>query len=319
MAEAILEVNDLRKVFPLPGGRHVEAVRGVSFEVRRGEIFGFLGPNGAGKTTTIGMLTTQLRSTSGEVRIAGKSVWDDVAGARRRIGVVPQHNNLDRRLTARENLLFHARYFGRPSDESAGRADEWLRRMQLSQRADDPVAGFSGGMAQRLKIARALMHDPEILFLDEPTTGLDPQSRSLLWEVIKKLNQNGTTIFLTTHYMEEPEQLSDRVAILNQGEIKGLDTPAELKKLVPGQNVVSVVLDEVDDDLLAEAMTLPGVADVTVEMKTVRIFMREATPDLGAIVEWVYKRDRTLVALNLHLSTLNDVFIHLTGRGLEQE
>ncbi len=263
------------------------------------------------------MLTTQARPTTGEILLGGRSVWDDLAGARRRIGVVPQHNNLDRSLTARENLLFHARYFGLPLGESARSTDEWLQRLHLHARADDPVAGFSGGMAQRLKIARALMHDPEILFLDEPTTGLDPQSRTLLWEEIKRLNQNGTTIFLTTHYMEEPDQLADRVAIINHGEIKGLDTPAGLKKLVPGQNVVSLELDEVNDSLLAEAIALPGVADLTVEMNTVRLFMRGASPDLGAIVAWVHRRGRTLVGLNLQLSTLNDAFIHLTGRGLE--
>lgn len=317
MTDVALEVRDLMKSFRLPGGRTLEAVKGISFDVRKGEIFGFLGPNGAGKTTTISMLTTQARPTTGEIRLGGTPVWDDLAGARRRIGVVPQRNNLDRSLTARENLIFHARYFGRSSEESTRSAEEWLQRMQLQSRADDPVTGFSGGMAQRLKIARALMHDPDILFLDEPTTGLDPQSRALLWDEIRRLNHNGTTIFLTTHYMEEPEQLADRVAIISQGEIKGLDTPAALKRLVPGRNIISLELDEVDDDLIAEATTLPGVADVTVEMKTLRLFMSEPSPDIGGIAAWVQSRNRTLIGLNLQTSTLNDAFINLTGKGLE--
>lgn len=318
MTEAILKVTGLRKKFALPKGGEIEAVRDVSFHVSKGEVFGFLGPNGAGKTTVIGMLTTQIRPTGGEVILAGQPLWKDLRYARRRIGVVAQHNNLDRNLTARENLLFHARYFGLPQGESVRRADYLLDLMGLAPRAGDPVGGFSGGMAQRVKIARALMHDPEILFLDEPTAGLDPQSRVLLWEEIKKLNYNGTTIFLTTHYMEEAEQLCDRVAILHEGEIKALGTPAQLKELVPGQNVVSIRLGEISDDLLHEARELPEVVDVAAEMGTLRLYMRNATPDLGEIVEWLRKHEMKILSMNLHLSTLNDVFVQLTGRGLEQ-
>lgn len=318
LPETILEVTHLRKVFSRPKGGQVEAVRDLSFDVRRGEIFGFLGPNGAGKTTAIGMLTTQIRPTSGDIRLAGQPLWDDLAWTRRRISVVTQHNNLDRSLTARENLLFHARYFGLPSGESEKRAGHLLGIMGLEKRADDPVGTFSGGMAQRLKIARALMHDPEIIFLDEPTTGLDPQSRTLLWEEIKKLNAQGLTVFLTTHYMEEPEQLCDRVAILHEGELKALDRTEQLKELVPGQNVVSIRLDSIDDDLMAEAKELPKVTDVTVEMGTLRLYMQDATPDLGEVVEWLRKRDLNILNLSLHHSTLNDVFLHLTGRGLEE-
>lgn len=318
MSETILEVRGLRKVFSLPKGRSVEAVHQVSFDVQRGEIFGFLGPNGAGKTTTIRMMTTQVRPTSGEVILAGESVWKNPERARRRFSIVPQHNNLDRGLTARENLLFHARYFGLPQDEAAQRAEHLLSLMGLGKRANDPVSGFSGGMAQRLKIARALMHDPEILFLDEPTTGLDPQSRVLLWEEIKKLNREGKTIFLTTHYLEEPEHLCDRVAILHQGELKALDTPARLKELVPSQNVVSIRLAELGDKLLEEARNLPEVVDAVAEVGTLRLYLRTATPDLGAIVEWLRAKDSRLLSMNMHFSTLNDVFVHLTGRGLEE-
>ncbi|GAA0463554.1 ATP-binding cassette domain-containing protein [Alkalibacillus silvisoli] len=317
MTQTILNVENLSKTFSTKNSQ-IDVVRDVNFEVNRGEIFGFLGPNGAGKTTTMGMLTTQIRPTSGEIILAEKSIWGNLTDTRKRISIVTQHNNLDRGLTARENLLFHARYFNLPSDEAAKRADRFLDLMDLTERADDRVVNFSGGMAQRLKIARALMHDPDILFLDEPTTGLDPQSRVLLWEEIKKLNAQGTTIFLTTHYMEEPEQLCDRVAILHEGQLKALNTPEELKKLVPGQNVVSVRTGDVRDELLSEAKTLPEVEDATAEMGTLRFYMKDATPDLGELVKWLRSQDVNILSMNLHLSTLNDVFVHLTGKGLEQ-
>lgn len=319
MAETILQAIGLQKKFPLPKGGQVEAVRRVSFEVKKGEIFGFLGPNGAGKSTVIGMLTTQIRPTSGEVILAGQPIWQDLGYTRPRISVVAQHNNLDRSLTARENLLFHARYFNLPHHEAVERAERYLKLMGLLGRADDPVGAFSGGMAQRLKIARALMHDPEILFLDEPTTGLDPQSRELLWDEIKRVNKSGTTIFLTTHYMEEPEQLCDRVAILHEGEVKALDTPARLQELISGQNVLSIRVVNVVEGLLQEVKKLPGVIDVAAEMNTLRLTMRDATPDLGGIVDWFGQRDVKILSLNLQGRTLNDVFVHLTGRELEQQ
>lgn len=317
MAEAILKVENLSKSFPSKNGTD-DVVRDLSFEVKRGEIFGFLGPNGAGKTTTIKMLTTQLKPTNGNIKLADEPIWEKLTNTRRRISVVTQHNNLDRGLTARENLLFHARYFNLPQKESKKRADHFLDIMGLSKRADDQVGNFSGGMAQRLKIARALMHDPDILFLDEPTTGLDPQSRVLLWDEIKELNQKGTTIFLTTHYMEEPEQLCDRVAILDEGHIRALDSPEELKKRVPGKNVVSIRTGEINEDLVNEAKDLPKVEDVRAEMGTLRFYMKDAAPDMSELVGWLNNKGINILSLNLHVSTLNDVFVHLTGRGLEQ-
>ncbi len=317
IAETVLKVEHLSKSFPSKNGTD-DVVRDLSFEVKRGEIFGFLGPNGVGKTTTIKMLTTQLRPTSGTVTLAGQPIWEKLNDTRQRISVVTQHNNLDRGLTARENLLFHARYFSLPQKESEKQANHFLDIMGLSKRADDRVVNFSGGMTQRLKIARALMHDPDILFLDEPTTGLDPQSRVLLWDEIKALNQKGTTIFLTTHYMEEPEQLCDRVAILHKGQLKALDSPEELKKRVPGKNVISIRTGEINEDLVSEAKDLPGVEDVRSEMNTLRFYMKDAAPDISELVGWFNSKGVNILKLNLHVSTLNDVFVDLTGRGLEQ-
>lgn len=239
MDDVILDVKNLRKSFLQKNGHPVEAVKGISFQVERGEIFGFLGPNGAGKSTTIAMLTTGLAADGGEIFLDGKSVREDPVRARAKIGVVAQHNNLDRSLTARENLLFHGRYFGMERKEASNRADELLKEFGLWERRDDRVSSFSGGMSQRLKIARAIMHRPEILFLDEPTTGLDPNYREILWEQMLALNREGTTIFLTTHYMEEPERFCRHIAIVNGGEIKAFGTSRELKALVPKETVLS--------------------------------------------------------------------------------
>ncbi|MCC6095195.1 MAG: ABC transporter ATP-binding protein [Eubacterium sp.] len=199
MSNPILKVSHLKKTFHEKNGTVVEAVKDISFEIQRGEIFGFLGPNGAGKSTTISMLMTQLSADGGEILLDGKSVLADPVSARAKMGVVTQHNNLDRSLTAKENLLFHARYFGMDMRKAPARADELLKKFGLWDRRDDAVATFSGGMAQRLKIARAMMHRPAILFLDEPTTGLDPNYREILWQQMMELNKEGTTIFLTTH------------------------------------------------------------------------------------------------------------------------
>lgn len=192
MSDSILEVKDLRKTYHKKGGS-TEAVRGISFAVPRGEVYGFLGPNGAGKSTTISMLTTQLEPTSGEIWLDGHSVTKDPVSARAEIGVVAQHNNLDRGLTARENLIFHARYFGMSRRDANKKADEYLEKFGLADRQNDYVRSYSSGMAQRLKIARAMMHTPKILFLDEPTTGLDPNYREILWREMLALNREAGT------------------------------------------------------------------------------------------------------------------------------
>src|SRR5213595_2610462 len=241
--ETVIAVRDLQKTFQPKGKRApvaIKAVDGITFEVPRGEFFGLLGPNGAGKTTTIGILTTRVLPTEGVAQIEGIDVARDPVSVKRRIGVVPQVNNLDRALTAKEILLFHAEYFGVPKHEREERARRLLERFELTERADEKITGWSGGMAQRLKIGRALMHDPAILFLDEPTTGLDPQARRAMWELLTELNQKGLTILLTTHYMEEADLLCGRTAIVDHGKVLALDSPAQLKRSVPGGYLVEL-------------------------------------------------------------------------------
>lgn len=315
MSDIILRTDNLKKSFTMSKDRKVEAVKGITFDVRRGEVFGFLGPNGAGKSTTISMLTTQLGATSGKILIDGESILENPAKARRKIGVVAQHNNLDRGLTARENLIYHAKYFGIDDKTANARADEYLERFGLTERQHDYVKSYSGGMAQRLKIARAIMHKPDILFLDEPTTGLDPSYRAILWEQMLELNKSGTTIFLTTHYMEEPEQLCDRIAIVNQGELKAMGTVEELKALIPSNSIISIKLGNMDKKYVNEAKKLSEVKNAVIKNDMLLLYMKHNKPDFNSILEWVNKLDTSLQNISLSTSSLDDVFIHLTGKG----
>ena len=247
--ETIIAVEGLEKQYPRSP---VKAVNGISFSVRRGEVFGLLGPNGAGKTTTIGVLTTRVMPTGGRAVVAGVDVVGDPVGAKPYIAVVPQRNNLDRSLTAIENLTFHAAYFGMGRRERQERALALLKEFGLAERAKDKVDKYSGGMAQRLLIARALMHEPSMLFLDEPTTGLDPQARLFLWDMIETLNGNGLSILLTTHDMEEAEKLCHRVAIMDHGKILALDTPKNLSKLVPAGTRIELRVHADSENPLSE-------------------------------------------------------------------
>jgi ABC-2 type transport system ATP-binding protein len=236
--EVGIRTRDLRKVYNTPpplavasaafgaGGRgrkkdkkkfEIVALDGISLDIKPGEIFGLLGPNGAGKSTTVGILTTRIRPTSGEAWIGEYEVWQQQVQAKRLIGVVQQRPNLDFSLTAREILLFHAAYFGMAPEERQRRATEMLERFQLKDRADELVRGFSGGMMQRISIARAMMHDPQVLFLDEPSAGLDPQTRLLVWEIIRDYRSRGKTVLITTHNMEEADMLCQHIAIVDKG------------------------------------------------------------------------------------------------------
>src|SRR3954451_17608571 len=243
--DAAVQVTDLVKRY---NGRPVDAVGGISFEVGTGEVFGLLGPNGAGKTTTVGILTTRVVATSGQARVAGVDVLQDPVAARSRLSVVPQRSNLDRALTARQNLVFHAAYHGVPRAERNRRADALLAQLGLGDRGGDKVDNYSGGMAQRLLIARALMHGPQVLFLDEPSTGLDPQARLFVWERIRELRASGVTIVLTTHDMDEAAELTDRVGIMDHGKLLALDTPEALTRGLPGGATLDLTVASAADD-----------------------------------------------------------------------
>ena len=314
--ENILEVRNLKKTFKMKSGHTVEAVKGISFNVKRGEIFGFLGPNGAGKSTTISMLTTQLAANGGEILLDGIDVRKNPVEARAKIGVVAQHNNMDRSLTARENLLFHARYFGMDEKVAEKKADEYLEKFGLAEWQDDYVSSFSGGMAQRLKIARAMMHTPSILFLDEPTTGLDPNYREILWEQMLELNRQGTTIFLTTHYMEEPERFCRNIAIVNHGELKALGTSEQLKALIPSKNILPLKLDSLDADDARAAAVRKGVQQAKIQNGTLQLYMDSRQPDFDAVIRWTEDRHKILKNISLSSSTLDDVFLYLTGSAM---
>ncbi|MFB9297099.1 ABC transporter ATP-binding protein [Kibdelosporangium philippinense] len=257
-----VEVVDLVKKYkknPNP------AVAGLSFEVEPGEVFGLLGPNGAGKTTTVGVLTTRVLKSGGEARVHGVDVTKDPTTARQLLAVVPQRNNLDRSLNIRQNLLFHAAYHGVGRAERTRRVDEILERMGLADRANDRVDFISGGQAQRVMIARALMHKPRVMFLDEPSTGLDPQARLFVHDRVKELHDDGVTVVLTTHDMDEAAKLCDRVGIIDHGKLLALDSPAALTKNLPGSTTVSVTvaLDSIDPGKVTAALEeIPGVERV---------------------------------------------------------
>src|ERR1700704_4537731 len=242
----------------------IPALDGLSLEVQPGEIFGLLGPNGAGKSTTVGVLTTRVRPTSGQAWIGEHDVWKEQVRVKYLIGVVPQRPNLDFSLTAREILIFHAAYFGIGSKQRNERAHGLLEKFKLSERANQMVRGFSGGMMQRLSIARAMMHDPQVLFLDEPSAGLDPQTKLLLWEIIREYNQTGKTILLTTHNMEEADALCPRLVIIDHGRVIALGTPQELKASVPGGFLLRLRFGRHSAELLQRLQSLAGVTEVRV-------------------------------------------------------
>lgn len=321
--ETVIELKELQKIYK-PNRRRqsgeVKAVDGITLEVSRGEFFGLLGPNGAGKTTTVGILTTRVLPTGGLALIDGMDIVSDSVVIKRRIGVVAQANNLDRSLTARENLLFHAEYFGVSKAERERRADDFLQRFQLAERANEKPDAYSGGMAQRLKIARALMHEPAILFLDEPTAGLDPQARHTLWELLRELNKNGQTIFLTTHNMEEADQLCSRVAIMDKGKLLAVNTPAALKLEVPGGYLIELrghAPEDVAQTLASQLRVLPGVEDVSISDDLFRLYARHAEGLLAQAMHLAGQQGVLITYAHVSEPSLENLFLHLTGRSLE--
>ena len=296
----------------------VKAVDRLNLTVHRGEIFGLLGPNGAGKTTTAGMLTTRVVPTSGRAYVGGIDVWAHPARAKRLIGVVPQTNTLDRALSVRDNLFFHGRFFGMSSARARGEADDMLERFKLTERATMPVRALSGGMAQRLMVARAVMHRPSVLFLDEPTAGLDPQSRIALWDILNDLHVEGQTILLTTHYMEEAEQLCKRLAIIDHGVVLALDTPDNLKRSIGIDTSVTVTANG-DLEALADLLEREiGGATAIVMDHTVRLGVKGAEGVLPAVVQAAERAGFDVTDLSITEPTLETVFINLTGKDLRE-
>jgi ABC-2 type transport system ATP-binding protein len=318
-ADAIV-VEGLRKRYG--GADGPEAVKGIDFRVAQGEIFGLLGPNGAGKTTTIGVITTRVKPTGGRVLVDGLDVTEDEVAVKLRLAIVPQRSNLDRSLSALENLTFHAAYFGFSRRARRERALELMERVGLEGREGDRVDQYSGGMAQRLMIARALMHRPQILILDEPTTGLDPQSRLFLWDTMRELREQGTTLILTTHDMAEADQLCDRIAIVDHGEVIALDTPRGLRSVLPSEQGLEVVVSPragaPDTDPAAAVTGARGVERALVvatheDRTTVRVFGDASPAELVALLD---AAGLELVELKRLEGSLEDVFVHLTGREL---
>jgi ABC-2 type transport system ATP-binding protein len=337
--ESAIRTRELRKIYssapPAAAGRgatapagskrskepkpQITALDGIDLEVAPGQIFGLLGPNGAGKSTTVGVLTTRVRPTSGTAWVGGHDVWKDQTAAKRQIGVVAQRPNLDFSLTAREILLFHGAYFGLSSHERAERANALLDRFKLTDRADQLVRGFSGGMMQRISIARAMMHDPQVLFLDEPSAGLDPQTRLLLWEIIREYNEKGRTILLTTHNMEEADALCRQLAIIDHGRIIASGTPSELKASIPGGFLLRLRFARHSAPLLERLTTLSGVTEVRASGDSgADLYAGRGGSLIAEIVNTAATFGVELSDVHISEPSLENLFLHHTGRSLRE-
>jgi ABC-2 type transport system ATP-binding protein len=313
----VIHTEDLTKVYP---GTDFTAVDKLNLDVQAGEIFGLLGPNGAGKTTTAGMLTTRVVPTSGRAFLGGIDVGAQPALAKQLSGIVSQQNTLDRQLTVWENLYFHGRLFGIGAKESRKISDQLLARFQLTKWAKASVYALSGGMAQRLMVARAIFHRPSVLFLDEPTAGLDPQSRLALWDLLHELHNDGQTILLTTHYMEEADQLCDRVAIMDHGRVLALDTPANLKRSIEADTIVTVRTTG-DLDQLGELLSreVAGVTRTRSNDGRLELHVKGSERLVPRIVLAAEHGGFDLLDVSIAEPSLETVFINLTGRELREE
>ena len=338
-----IETRALRKVYPAPAapkrGRapgppgmggppgsaygapraatEVVALEALDLEVREGEFFGLLGPNGAGKTTTIGILTTRVRPTSGTAMVGGANVSTEAVRVRQRIGVVPQRPNPDRSLNAIENLLFHAAYFGIGLATATPRAGALLEQLGISDKAHAKVDEMSGGQQQRLMIARALIHEPQVIFLDEPTVGLDPQTRLSLWEILRVLHNEGRTIVMTTHYMDEADKLCDRIAIVDHGRLLELDTPAALKQRAPGGTLVEITLVGEAAGIQAAVAGLDGVLRVEAKGSVLHVYSDRGGRVISPVIQ--VAEDSGLAVSNISLTepSLETLFVSRTGRKLD--
>ena len=307
-----IEVDHVVKKFG-----ELTAVNDVSFGVEQQEIFGLLGPNGAGKTTLIRILTTLTPPTSGTARVGGHDIREDADGVRRTLGVIPQAFTSDPELTAKENMTIHAKLYGVPADERDALIDRLLESVELLNFRDALVKTFSGGMRRRLEIARGLVHSPKIMFLDEPTTGLDPVSRAHVWEMIRSLRDNSElTILLTTHYMEEADKLCDRIAIVDHGKLVALDTPVRLKDSVPGTEIVEAEFTAAPPDWNDQLRRLAQVTGATERDGVVHITSHDGPATVAALMDLARAQKVTVKRVSVQSTTLDDVFLHYTGTGL---
>jgi lipooligosaccharide transport system ATP-binding protein len=303
--------RDLRKSFVVKGGATVEAVKGIDVTVPAGQAFGFLGPNGAGKSSTMRMIACTSPRTSGQLTILGLDPDRDGVRIRDRLGVVPQQDNLDEELSVRENIYIYGRYFGFSKKYCWAKADELLEFAQLTEKAKAKVNALSGGMKRRLTIARGLVNEPDLLLLDEPTTGLDPQARHVLWDRLFRLKQEGVTLVLTTHYMDEAEQLCDRLVVMDGGLIVAEGSPAELIAQYSTREVLELRFAPGDQHAAA-----PAVADLAERVEVLPDRLLLYTADGDAAAESVHAAGVRPVSTLVRRSTLEDVFLHLTGRSL---
>ncbi|MEH1054777.1 ATP-binding cassette domain-containing protein [Micromonospora sp. CPCC 206171] len=318
----MIETRGLRKSFRSRAGREtktVDAVRGVNLKVAEGEIFGFLGPNGAGKTTTLRMLATLIEPDGGEATIAGADLRKDPAEVRRRIGYVAQGGSTWDESTAREELVLHARMYGIAKAEAHRRAARALDAFQLTEYADRKCKTYSGGQRRRVEIALGIIHEPKIVFLDEPTTGLDPQSRAHMWDEIRRLRTEGMTVFITTHYLDEADALCDRIAIMDHGEVVAEGTPAELKREISG-DVVLVGLDVASTPQAAQVLDGEEFVNKleTADEGGLRLYVDEGATAIPQILRRLDNAGLTLSSIELHRPSLDDVFLTKTGRSLRE-
>ena len=334
----MIEMRALRKLYAAPAPRRVApdrgtavatsagaprisggiaALDGLDLQVHDGEFFGLLGPNGAGKTTTIGILTTRVRATSGHAIVAGFDVSTHDVAVRRRIGVVPQRPNPDRSLNVIENLAYHGAYFGMPMADAVRRGMALLEQFEIGDRATSRVEELSGGQQQRLMIARALLHEPRVIFLDEPTVGLDPQARLALWDVLRALHREGRTIVMTTHYMQEADELCDRLAIVDHGRLLACDTPAVLRRQAPGATLIDLTLDGCNAEAADRCRRVEGVRRVDIAGADVRAHSDRGGEAIPALIRAAEDAGARVLNINISTPSLETLFVSLTGRKLD--
>jgi ABC-2 type transport system ATP-binding protein len=313
MDSNVIETTGLRRTFGKKD--ETEAVGGVDLRVRAGSIFGFLGPNGAGKTTTLRILSTLLPPSGGEARVMGFDVARDPEQVRRRIGYVAQTGGSDPRMTGRGELVMQGRLFGLSAAATKARAQELLEAMDLADAGDRPIDGYSGGMRRRLDVAIGMVHKPGLLFLDEPTTGLDPQARARMWDEVRRLRETGTTVFLTTHYLDEADALCDRLAIIDRGRIVAEGTATELKRAIAG-DVVTIGVDGSNELVAGLLAQQPFVREAGVVDGAVRLYVDDGEASLPLVLRLLDGQGLAPQSLALHRPSLDDVFLRQTGRSL---